>query len=152
MFSQREGHGCSPDTHPPVRPTGLRSRSTTSKMPSHLGQAHSDSLNLKPRHGGETPPSPPSPPKILPLFASPRPSDCKETKKTWVGSASKRLRFPKLREKVSFAKEQTPPSSEKDQTPKNSSTRKLIVCHRIGLSHDTNPSTDRAKDSPRDSR
>ncbi|KAK5192644.1 hypothetical protein LTR72_010802 [Exophiala xenobiotica] len=93
-------------------------------MPSHLGQTHSASLNLKTRLGGEIPPSPP---KILPLFASPRPSDHKEPKKTWVGSASKRLRFPKLREKASFAKEQTPPSSKKDQIPKSSSTRKLII-------------------------
>jgi hypothetical protein len=149
MFSHREGHGCSPDSHPPVIPTGLRSRSSTSRMPSHLGQTHSASLNPKTRLGGEIPPSPPN---ILPLFASPRPSDHKEPKKTWVGSASKRLRFPKLREKASFAKEQTPTASKKDQIPKSTSTRKLIVCRRIGSSHDTNPSTDWAKDSSRNSR
>jgi len=113
----------------PLRPTGLRTRERTPQSPL---QNHQPNLNPDSVISSNSAKSTASPiiPTIVPLFESPNAANRKEKRRGWVGGSSKRLKFPKLREKPSFSKERKKMDLNTDAVlPRGRTPRKLIVSH-----------------------
>lgn len=132
MSTRREGIG-SPDSNiypRPLRPSGLRTRERTPQ-----NRPHADRPRLPPASAASSSLAPnsasPTTPTIVPLFESPVAADRANRRRGWVGgSSSRRLKFPKLREKTSVSKEDKKMATSPGLHPQGKSPRQFIVSDR----------------------
>ncbi|KIV82587.1 hypothetical protein PV11_04687 [Exophiala sideris] len=115
----------------PLRPTGLRTRDRTPQSHSRTDQPELHSGSVISSNSARNKASPITP-TIVPLFESPNAADRKEKRRGWVGGSSRRLKFPRLREKPSFSKERKKMQFNTDAPPEGKTPRKLIIQSRSG--------------------